>query len=416
MRPPRERKPVHFLRFLVGILLALALALALFYWLMQPPLNEFGFMTLLMGVTALVSTLVAYLAYRLGWINRSLNLRWALMAGYGLAGLLVFFNVWLIARMMFASRHDLLLATVLLVFATSMAMLVGFFLSEAVTDRLSALSQAARQISLGRLETRVPVHGKDEVASLAATFNEMAARLEETEQQKKELETLRRDLIAWVGHDLRTPLTSIRAILEALADGLVEDPPTVQRYLQTAQRDIRSLSTLIDDLFEMAQMDAGGLQLDCQPNSITDLVSDTIESFTELASRQGIRLSGEADPDLDPVVMDAPRIGRVLANLVSNALRHTPPGGSVTIHARREEQTVRVTVCDTGSGINPQDLSHVFDRFYRGEKSRNRSTGGSGLGLAISKGIVEAHGGQIGVESQPGKGAEFSFTLKVKGQ
>jgi signal transduction histidine kinase len=159
-------------------------------------------------------------------------------------------------------------------------------------------------------------------------------------------------------------------------------------------------------------VDAGGLQLDCQPNSITDLVSDTIESFSELASRQGVRLSGEADPDLDPVVMDARRIGRVLANLVSNALRYTPPGGSVTIRARREEQAVRVRVSDTGSGIDPQDLPFVFDRFYRGEKSRSRATGGSGLGLAISKGIVEAHGGQIGVVSQPGKGAEFFFILK----
>ena len=144
---------------------------------------------------------------------------------------------------------------------------------------------------------------------------------------------MRRDLIAWVSHDLRTPLTSIRAILEALADGVVEDPETVQRYLNTAQRDIRSLSSLIDDLFEMSQLDAGGIQLELAAGSIADLISDTIESFSEPARRQGITLTGSVTPGTDPVRMDVQRMGRVLSNLVSNALRHTPPGGQVSICA-----------------------------------------------------------------------------------
>jgi signal transduction histidine kinase len=143
------------------------------------------------------------------------------------------------------------------------------------------------------------------------------------EQKQKEMETLRRDLIAWVSHDLRTPLTSIRAILEALADGVVEDQATIQRYLQTAQQDIRSLSALIDDLFEMAQVDAGGLQLQPAPGSIADLISDTLESFTELAKRRGVELTGNVQPGTDPVTMDVQRMGRVLTNLVSNALRAT---------------------------------------------------------------------------------------------
>ena len=236
--------------------------------------------------------------------------------------------------------------------------------------------------------------------------------LKNAEQKQREMDILRRDLIAWVGHDLRTPLTSIRAILEALADGLVEDPETVQRYLKTAQKDIRDLSLLINDLFEMSQMDAGGMHLDCQENSISDLISDTIESFTELSQRQGIVLRGKVEPGLDLIRMDTQRIGRVLSNLISNALRHTASGGQVLISAEWcSNGSCEVIVEDSGEGIQPEDLPYVFDQFYRGEKSRNRSTGGAGLGLAIAKGIVEAHGGSIRVESEAGKGAKFSFTL-----
>ncbi len=278
---------------------------------------------------------------------------------------------------------------------------------------LANINRAARHISRGNLAVRVPVTGRNEMAELASTFNGMAAQLETSARKQRELDTLRRDLVAWVGHDLRTPLASIRVMVEALADGVVEDPATVQRYLQTTQRHIRSLSVLIDDLFEMAQLDAGGLPLDKCPGSISDLISDTLETFSALATRQGLRLEGSVEPGIDPVAMDTQKIGRVLANLVSNALRHTPSGGVVEIRALAAREGVQVEVRDTGEGIRPEDLPHVFEQFYRGEKSRSRDTGGSGLGLAIAKGIIEAHGGRIGVESELGQGTRFFFTLPV---
>ena len=210
-----------------------------------------------------------------------------------LAGVVVFLNVWIIARMMFASRHDLLLATILLVFATGMAAAVGVFLSAALTDRILTLNRAAEHIARGELNTRVDVVGRDELAQLTRSFNAMAAQLELAQQKQQELDTLRRELVAWVSHDLRTPLTSMRAVLEALADGMVDDPETVQRYYRVAQQDIRSLSHLIDDLFDVSQIDAGGLQLDVAPNSIGDLISDTIERFSETARRQIVQLTGE---------------------------------------------------------------------------------------------------------------------------
>ena len=316
--------------------------------------------------------------------------------------------------LMFASEHDLLMATSLLFFAGGIAMSLGYLLSATLTDRIVVLNRAAKQIAQGKLGVRVPVAGRDEMASLAHSFNDMAAQLEEAAHRQQELDTLRRNLIAWVGHDLRTPLASIRAIVEALADGMVEDPDTVERYLRTAQRDIGSLSVLIDDLFQLAQLEAGGLRLDLCSGSISDLVSDTLESFSELAARQKVTLEGSADPAADPVTMDVPRIGRVLANLLGNALQYTAAGDRVQVHASKTTEGVLVEVSDTGEGIASEDLPHVFERFFRGEKSRSRATGGAGLGLAIAKGIVEAHGGSIGVESTVGKATRFFFSLPAR--
>ena len=398
-------------RLALGIILILAISLSFFNLLMSPPSNELGLMALFLGITAFVSALAGLAAYRFGWINSSPTLRWTLLGGYALSSLLTFFNVWFSAELMFASEHDLLLAIVLLVFAGGMAMILGYFLSSTVTERIDLLKGAAEKLSQGNLQARVPVQGHDEVSALAVTFNQMAEQLQTADQKQRELEGLRRDLIAWVSHDLQTPLTSMRAILEALSDGIVDDPETVKRYLNTAQRDVRSLSALIDDLFQMAQLDAGGFPLHRAPASLNDLVSDTLESFTELAKQQAITLEGQVESDVDPVFMDTQAIGRALNNLISNALRHTPPAGRVSVWVRRTGMRVEVTVSDTGEGIRAEDIPHIFERFYRGEKSRNRGTGGAGLGLAIARGIVRAHGGDIRVESKVGKGTQFTFHI-----
>jgi signal transduction histidine kinase len=398
-------------RFVLGILLITAISLGVFKMLMAPPLRELGLMATFLGLTALVSVIAGYIAYRLGWMTLSPTLRWSLLGGYTLSSLLTFFNVWFSAQMMFVSEHDLLLAIVLLIFASGMAMVLGYFLSSAITSRIYLLKDAAEKLTKGELKTRVPIDGHDEVAALANTFNQMAEQLEMVDAKQRELEHLRADLIAWVGHDLQTPLASMRAILEALEDGVVDDPQTVKRYLSTAQRDVRSLSVLIDDLFQMAQLDTGGIPLDRAESSLSDLISDTLESFSELTLRREVKLEGSVDPNVDPVMMDTQRIGRVLNNLIGNALRHTPAKGRVNVHARRTTSGVEVSVSDTGEGIRAEDLPHVFESFYRGEKSRSRSTGGAGLGLAISRGIVQAHGGEIKVQSEAGCGSRFTFTL-----
>ena len=398
------------LRYLGGILVIIAISLAVFYYLMKPPIAEINLMVLYLSITAVISALVGYAAYRLGWMHKSPTIRWTLLGGYALASLLTFINVWVTAKLMFTSEHDLLMALVLLLFAGGIAMSLGYLLSSALTDRIQQLSRAAQSLAKGDLRVRVPVSGRDEMAGLAENFNQMARQLQAAAEKQQQVEDMRRDLIAWVSHDLQTPLASIRAIVEALADGVVDDPETVQRYLITAQKDIRSLSILIDDLFQMAQLDAGGLHLDCGYNSIRDLVSDTLESFSELAARQSIALLGSVEPGVELVYMDAQRVGRVLNNLISNALRHTPPGGTVEVKAKTVDGSVLVEVRDTGEGIRAEDLPQVFERFYRSEKSRSRATGGSGLGLAIAKGIIEAHEGEIGVTCLE-RGTRFYFIL-----
>lgn len=403
METTRKKLPLTF-RYLLGVLAILLISLVIFVLVMHPPMVDFGLMALFLLITSVVSSLVGYAAYRWGWMTKVSTLRWTLLISYFISSLLTFFNVWLTARLMFASQHDLLLATVLLVFAGGMAMVLGYFLSSAITDRIFVLQKAANRLAEGELGARVAVDGRDEVAKLGDDFNRMAAQLQEAKQQ-------RADLIAWVSHDLQTPLTSIQAILEALADGVVKEPESVQRYLVTAQREIRSLSTLIDDLFQVAKLDAGGLVLEQMPSSLSDLISDTLESFSQVASQAGVHLTGEVAAKTDPVDMDVRHIGRVLNNLVSNAMRYTPAGGTVAISAHRTGAQVEVSVSDNGEGIPSEDLPHIFESFYRGEKSRSRATGGAGLGLAIARGIIQAHGGQIWVESHPGVGTKFIFRI-----
>ncbi|MFN8441820.1 MAG: ATP-binding protein [Caldilineaceae bacterium] len=410
IRPNRKQMALS-LRFLGGVLLTLAIALAIFVAVMQPRMEDLQAMTQYLAITAVISVVAGVAFYRLGWFRYSPSIRWTILSSYGLSALLTFVNVWTTARLMFINWHDLTLATILLVFASGIALALGLFVTSTLSDRVVALSRGAQSIARGDLRVRVEDKGRDEVAHLGHSFNEMAMQLEDAARKQRELDTMRRELIAWVGHDLRTPLASVRAIVEALADGVVDDPSTRERYLRTAKRDIGALSLLIDDLFEMAQIDAGGVKLDRQPVSISDLISDTLESFSTQATDKGIRLGGGVESGVDPVHCDVRQIGRVLTNLIGNALRHTPIGGRVDVRARVLQHGVEISVTDNGEGIRHEDLAHVFESFYRSEKSRSRETGGAGLGLAIAKGIVEAHGGEIQVESRWGEGTRFSFVL-----
>jgi signal transduction histidine kinase len=320
------------------------------------------------------------------------------------------------ARAMFISGHDLSILLTMLLFAGLLS--VGFSLHGAspMARRIGRVRKGTAQLANGELEAELPIEGHDEISQLSADFNSMARTLKEAAEREHEMEKARRDLIAAVSHDLRTPLASARALIEAVADGVAAEEETKERYLSSARNELMNLGRLVDDLFELAQIDAGVLRLELEEASLHDLISDTLSSFRPQAEHRGIRLVGEVSDGVDPVLINPPKLQRVLYNLVSNALRHTPAHGTVALRAQPDGEVVWVEVADTGEGIAPGDLPHVFERSFRSEKSRTRrvedSASGAGLGLAIARGLIEAHGGQVGVESEIGEGTRFYLTLR----
>jgi len=281
-----------------------------------------------------------------------------------------------------------------------LTVLVTVIASTRLTRPLRALTTAAQTMARGETGTRVEVRGSDEIARLGTAFNEMSAARDAMEQQ-------RRAMTSDIAHELRTPLSNIRGWLEAARDGMVTgDADLAGSLLEEAML----LQHIIDDLQDLAMADAGRLRLNRQPLPVTEVLGQVVAAHTALAEGDDIRLAVSVDGD--PVTDSDPlRLRQILDNLVRNALRYTPAGGTVTVRAGSHTDSVVIEVADTGIGIDPDDLPHVFDRFWRAEKSRNRETGGSGLGLSIVRRLVEAHGGAISVTSSPGIGSVFRVTL-----
>jgi signal transduction histidine kinase len=415
--PAKKTHSSRLINYLLGILAALLLTLALVKFIMDPPAGDLLHLMISLGLTSLVSGAIGFLSHRLGWWRRLPRLSYTLTLGYILAGGLTLFNIWVTARLMFINEHDLALGSLLLFFAGAISIAFGFFISSTITQALNNLVDGTSQLSQGDFSARVTIKGNDEIAQLSKAFNEMSARLEEAAANERALDETRRNLVAWASHDLRTPLTSLRVMITALADGVVTDQETVSRYLIQSQNEITRMSKLLDDLFELAQLDAGYEKLDFEWLALSDLVSDTIESFAARAQAKEVTLNGYVPPQVDLVWAAPEKLSRILDNLISNALRYSPKGGTIRLSAEIKENTTIVTVVNSGSEINAKDLPFIFDRFYRGEKSRVRDqseSGGVGLGLAIAKGLVEAHGGKIWVKSEAEKGTSFSFSLPGK--
>lgn len=396
---------------LVALVCALGLSLLLAVGWLGAPGQDVADLLLYLLLSGVASLALGGAAA--AWLRRGRAPLWAqITVAYTLGVAIALFNVLLTARLMFISEHDQLLLSLLLLFAAVVSTGLGVELAAALTRRVAELHRGARALGAGNLGARVTAAGGDELAELAREFNRMAALLEESTAARDQAETARHELIAAVSHDLRTPLASLSAMTEALADGVVSDAETTARYLAAMRAQIGRLSALIDDLFALSQIDAGQLRLDRQPIAPADLVSDLIEGLHPQAAACGVALRGSVAPGVGVVPLDTGRIERVLGNLVTNALRHTPAGGSVEVRVGPGARGSAVfEVRDSGSGIAPEDLPRVFDRFYRGEKSRSRATGGAGLGLAIARGIVEAHGGQITIDSVPGEGTSVRFLI-----
>jgi two-component system sensor histidine kinase BaeS len=289
--------------------------------------------------------------------------------------------------------------------ACAVAILLGLFLTWQLTDPVRRLTVAARGIAGGDLSQHVDIKSRDEIGELGRAFNEMAENLSRAEE-------LRRNMTADIAHELRTPLSVMRANLEAILDGVFE--PT-RENVSSIHKEAVLLSRLVDDLQELALAEAGQLRIEPESTDILALVERVARGVAARTESEGVTLVQDLPPDLPTVSVDSQRIGQALSNLVDNALRHSSEGGKVTVRARQAGQVVQVDVVDEGPGLSPEELSMVFERFYRGDKARSRKTGGAGLGLSIVKQLVEAHGGRVWAESAEGQGATFSFTLPVQG-
>jgi signal transduction histidine kinase len=288
--------------------------------------------------------------------------------------------------------------------ASVLGIVVAAVLARQLVSPIRHLTSAAQGIAEGDLSQRVQTSGDDEVGQLATSFNQMAARLEESESQ-------RRQTLADIAHELRNPLSTMQGNLEGMLDGVL---PLAPQQVATVYDQTLLLARLVEDLRMLSLAQAGELRLERAPTEVSDLVGRIVDNFGPLAESKSISLETHIQSGLPPLMVDRARMSQVLANLLGNALRYIPESGRIDVEAQRIDGYVQFAVADTGPGISPQDLPHVFERFYRVDPSRSRVSGGSGLGLAIARELVEAHGGQIRAESEHGKGARFVFTIPAQ--
>ena len=365
-------------------------------------LAPLGVMTVL-GTRALLAR-----RERLGSLRRQALITGAIAFG-PLALTLVLF-----VALMFVSAHDALLTFAMGIYGAVLGLWATRLLSNRIMDDVDTLRAGLMAVGAGKRDLHLQLGGDDELAQVAREVEAMVARLTAAEARREEADAARRSLIAAVSHDLRTPVTALRLLADAVDDE-IGDPETRREYVRRLGVHVRALGALIDDLFELTRIEAGEVTWTMQQVQIDELVEETVAAMAPAASAGGISVRAEIDPALVPATANPERIQRVLFNLIQNAIRHTPADGSVTVRAASAGSSVEIEVADTGEGIAAGDRERVFEPFAQGGDRSSRTDGSAGLGLAISRAIVEAHGGRIWVVDEPSdgedRGARVRFSL-----
>ena len=336
---------------------------------------------------------------------------WARFVGVALlAAVIAIANLGVLTLRMTVSEHDATLVTVLLLYSAAAGVAGALAVAHSSSSAVDRLDRAARRLGEGDLDARIgTLHAGPELDRLGATLDDMASKLQAAQRGERDAEAMRRDLITTVSHDLRTPLASLRAMVEAIDEGVVADGASVARYAREMRRSVAQLSSMVDDLFELTQLEAGAIEAETTRADMGQLVADAMASIAVEAEEKGLTLLASTNGVAG--VRCSPRIARVLQNLLSNAVRHTPADGTIQVEASKLRDGVQLSVEDDGNGIASEDLPRVFDPFFRADPAR--SGPGAGLGLALAKRIVEALGGRISAERGAGAGARFSVELPL---
>lgn len=293
------------------------------------------------------------------------------------------------------SQSLLISATV----ASSIAVMIAIAMSHTITKPIRILTEATKQLENGDQTPKIPVSGRGEIADLSRAFNNMVDTLQRNEQ-------IRRNMVTDVAHELRTPMTNIRGYIEAMQDGII---PLEKSQLDSLHEEALHITHLITDLQQLSLAEAGKLSLDFAPVNLPDVIQQVLTLWSPAAKEHNIELEAQIEPNLPQIMADHHRLIQILQNLLSNAIRYSPPNSTVTIKAHYTDQVVSISVTDRGAGIEANELPFVFDRFYRADESRNRTTGGTGLGLAITRELVHAHGGEIEAKSIPNHATTFTI-------
>jgi signal transduction histidine kinase len=372
--------------------------------------SELAHLAGLLAPATVVTAVAATLASRL---LRRTSLRQRYLAIAAVGTLVALGNLFALTRAMFVSSHDATVLAVVLTYALASGVAAAFASARSSASALDRVARTAGHLADGDLSARVgALDAGPELDRLGTTLDRMAGRLEELREHEHRIERTRRDLITAVSHDLRTPLANLRAMVEAVDERVVADPPTLGRYAAEMRRAVGQLSSLVDDLFELVQVDAGAIEAETERARLGDVVASAVATVEAEAERKGVRLAADVRGTED--TMCSPHLIRVLQNLLVNAVRHTPVDGTIRVEGRRGLGAVQLVVADTGEGIAEADLPFVFDPFYRADAAR--SGHGAGLGLALADRIVHALGGSIEVASRPNEGTRFDVILPLEGE
>ena len=397
---------------------AVTAGLGLSLTLLSPSSSEVVEIGVYLAISALVSFVLVEALLKSGLLTTQSKLKFKISLAASIGAGLGFLNAFVMSALMFVNTgHDLPMLLAVLVFAAVVTGYVSVRMSSSISGSMTTLADTARELSAGDLSVRMPMGRFDpDTSEVVTAFNEMATSLEMAAKEKERVEQSRRELSAAISHDLRTPISSARVMLEAIRDGVTETAEEQQDYVDRVLVQVKSLGSMVDDLFALSLLDAGELRLELESTIVDDLVEETLRSMQSTAKGKGLTLDSSVGNSLGDVVMDSKQVRRVLLNLVQNAIRHTPPDGTVTISANRDADRLEFEVRDTGEGFNDADSARIWTRYFRSDPARTRTdeeSAQSGLGLTIARGIVELHGGRISATSTRNSGAIFSFWIPV---